>query len=113
MLNDISKSDIELNLLYAKTKQAVMRSSPIVVALATFTAYVLSGHQLDAQTAFTSLALFGTIAHPFHVMPKVKKYRKTNYLQYPSYMHRKEDCTPYPACLFSSKANDHWPLGLL
>lgn len=52
--------------------QAVMRSSPIVVALATFAAYVLSGHQLDAQTAFTSLALFGTIAHPFHVLPKVK-----------------------------------------
>lgn len=51
--------------------QAVMRSSPIVVALATFAAYVLSGHQLDAQTAFTSLALFGTIAHPFHVLPKV------------------------------------------
>lgn len=52
--------------------QAVMRSSPIVVALATFAAYVLSGHELDAQTAFTSLALFGTIGHPFHVLPKVR-----------------------------------------
>ncbi|CAM9247080.1 unnamed protein product [Ectocarpus sp. 13 AM-2016] len=50
--------------------QAVMRSSPIVVTLATFAAYVLSGHELDAQTAFTSLALFGTIGHPFHVLPK-------------------------------------------
>ncbi|CAM9618208.1 unnamed protein product, partial [Laminaria digitata] len=52
--------------------QAVMRSSPIIVALATFAAYVLSGHELDAETAFTSLALFGTIAHPFHVLPKVR-----------------------------------------
>ena len=52
--------------------QAVMRSSPIVVALATFAAYVISGHELDAQTAFTSLALFGTIGHPFHVLPKVR-----------------------------------------
>ena len=49
-----------------------MRSSPIIVALATFAAYVLSGHELDAETAFTSLALFGTIAHPFHVLPKVR-----------------------------------------
>lgn len=50
-----------------------MRSSPIVVALATFAAYVLSGHELDAQTAFTSLALFGTIGHPFHVLPKASR----------------------------------------
>lgn len=48
-----------------------MRSSPIVVALATFAAYVMSGHELDAQTAFTSLSLFGIIGHPFHVLPKV------------------------------------------
>lgn len=47
-----------------------MRSSPIVVALATFAAFVLSGNKLDAQTAFTALALFNTIAHPFHVLPK-------------------------------------------
>lgn len=47
-----------------------MRSSPIAVALATFAAFVLSGNKLDAQTAFTALALFNTIAHPFHVMPK-------------------------------------------
>lgn len=47
-----------------------MRSSPIIVALATFAAFVLSGNKLDAQTAFTALALFNTIAHPFHVMPK-------------------------------------------
>ena len=30
------------------------------------------GRELDAQTAFTSLALFGTIGHPFHVLPKVR-----------------------------------------
>lgn len=53
--------------------QAVMRSSPIVVALATFAAYVLSGHELDAETAFTSLALFGVLGHPFHVLPKVRE----------------------------------------
>ncbi|CAM9631116.1 unnamed protein product [Ectocarpus fasciculatus] len=58
---------------YNQAPQAVMRSSPIVVALATFAAYVLSGHELDAQTAFTSLALFGTIGHPFHVLPKASR----------------------------------------
>ncbi|CAM9464849.1 unnamed protein product [Ectocarpus sp. 8 AP-2014] len=58
---------------YNQAPQAVMRSSPIVVTLATFAAYVLSGHELDAQTAFTSLALFGTIGHPFHVLPKASR----------------------------------------
>ncbi|CAM9113305.1 unnamed protein product [Choristocarpus tenellus] len=50
--------------------QAVMRSSPILVALATFSAYVLTGNELNAETAFTALALFNTVSHPFHVMPK-------------------------------------------
>lgn len=56
-----------------------MRSSPIVVALVTFAAYVLAGNQLTAQTAFTALALFHTIAHPFHVMPKaIQLYADAN-----------------------------------
>lgn len=47
-----------------------MRSSPIVVALATFAAYAFAGGRLDAAVAFPALALFHVIAHPFHVMPK-------------------------------------------
>ncbi|CAM9118953.1 unnamed protein product [Discosporangium mesarthrocarpum] len=50
--------------------QAVMRSSPILVALVTFSAYILMGNVLTAETAFTALALFNTVSHPFHVMPK-------------------------------------------
>jgi hypothetical protein len=55
-------------------KQAVMRISPILVTLATFAAFVRwSGRELTAEKAFAALALFNTISHPFHVIPKVRK----------------------------------------
>lgn len=47
-----------------------MRSSPIVVALATFAAYAFAEGHVDSAVAFPALALFHVIAHPFHVMPK-------------------------------------------
>ena len=46
-------------------------SAPFVVALASFTTYVLSdpNNVLDASTAFVSLTLFNLLRYFFHVPP--------------------------------------------
>jgi ABC-type multidrug transport system fused ATPase/permease subunit len=44
-------------------------ATPIAVALATFAAYVLSGHDLDVSTALTSLALFDLLRFPLFMLP--------------------------------------------
>uniref|UniRef100_A0A7S0EXI0 ATP-dependent transporter ycf16 n=1 Tax=Hanusia phi TaxID=3032 RepID=A0A7S0EXI0_9CRYP len=50
--------------------RALMDASPILVALATFAIYTLLGNELTADKAFTSLALFNLLGHPFTVLPK-------------------------------------------
>mmetsp|Transcript_43912 Transcript_43912/g.138612 ORF Transcript_43912/g.138612 Transcript_43912/m.138612 type:complete len:452 (+) Transcript_43912:172-1527(+) len=50
--------------------RALMDASPILVALATFTIYTLLGNELTADKAFTALALFNLLGHPFTVLPK-------------------------------------------
>ena len=42
----------------------ILNTIPVIVSVATFTAYVLLGNQLTAQKAFTSLTLF-TVRGPF------------------------------------------------
>ena len=37
---------------------AVWDATPYLVSIATFAAYVLSGHELKTSTAFTAIALF-------------------------------------------------------
>ena len=37
---------------------------PLLTAIATFAAYVLSGHELKTSTAFTAIALFAPFAPP-------------------------------------------------
>lgn len=44
---------------------------PILVAVATFAAYTLSGHDLDAGRALTALALFDILRFPLFMLPKV------------------------------------------
>jgi len=44
---------------------------PLGVALATFTAYTLSGNDLDVATALTSLALFDILRFPLFMLPQV------------------------------------------
>jgi len=46
--------------------------TPLMVALATFTAYVCSGHQLDVATALTALALFDILRFPLFMLPSSK-----------------------------------------
>ena len=45
--------------------------TPLLVALATFTAYVFSGHELDVASALTSLSLFAILRFPLLVFPRV------------------------------------------
>merc|ERR1740124_339014 len=44
---------------------------PLLVALATFTAYTLSGHDLDVASALTSIALFDILRFPLFMLPQV------------------------------------------
>lgn len=47
-------------------------STPLFVALATFAAYVWSGHELDVASALTALALFGILRFPLFKLPQSK-----------------------------------------
>jgi len=44
---------------------------PLLVAVATFTTYTLTGHDLDVATALTSLALFEILRFPLFMFPRV------------------------------------------
>lgn len=46
--------------------------TPVCVSLATFTAYVWSGHQLDVASALTALALFDVLRFPLALFPQGK-----------------------------------------
>lgn len=45
--------------------------TPLAVALATFAAYISSGHQLEVASALTSLALFDILRFPLFMLPQV------------------------------------------
>jgi ATP-binding cassette, subfamily C (CFTR/MRP), member 1 len=44
---------------------------PLAVALGTFAAYVVSGHNLTVSTALTSLALFDILRFPLFMLPQI------------------------------------------
>ena len=46
-------------------------TTPLAVALATFAAYILSGHELDVASALTALALFDILRFPLFMLPQV------------------------------------------
>jgi ABC-type multidrug transport system fused ATPase/permease subunit len=46
-------------------------STPLLVALATFTAYSLSGHNLDVAEALTALSLFDVLRFPLFMLPQI------------------------------------------
>lgn len=48
--------------------------APFLVTLATFASYVLSGHNLDATTAFVSLSLFNILRFPINLLPMMVSY---------------------------------------
>jgi len=49
----------------------IWSSAPLAVALATFTTYTLSGHDLDVASALTALALFDILRFPLFMLPQV------------------------------------------
>jgi ATP-binding cassette, subfamily C (CFTR/MRP), member 1 len=46
-------------------------ATPLAVALATFAAYIWSGHKLEVASALTSLALFDILRFPLFMLPQV------------------------------------------
>ena len=44
--------------------------TPMAVALATFAAYIWSGHTLDVASALTALALFNVLRSPLSMLPR-------------------------------------------
>lgn len=48
--------------------------TPLLVAVATFAAYVWSGHVLDVASALTALSLFGILRFPLAMLPQGKKF---------------------------------------
>lgn len=46
-------------------------STPLFVSVITFTTYTLLGNTLDAETAFTALALFNVLRFPLNMLPQV------------------------------------------
>jgi len=45
--------------------------TPMAVALATFAAYIWSGHTLDVASALTALALFNVLRSPLSMLPRI------------------------------------------
>jgi ATP-binding cassette, subfamily C (CFTR/MRP), member 1 len=45
--------------------------TPLLVSLATFAAYVWSGHQLDVASSLTALALFEVLRFPLFMLPQI------------------------------------------
>jgi ABC-type multidrug transport system fused ATPase/permease subunit len=58
-------------MLYQAASGTLWSMVPLLVAVATFTAYVSSGNTLDVSTALTSLALFEILRFPLFMLPNV------------------------------------------
>ena len=68
--------DIELGHLFryyigTSFSRMLWTFTPLAVALATFAAFVLSGHKLDVASALTSLTLFDILRFPLFMLPQV------------------------------------------
>ena len=68
--------DVELKTLrsaaYLKAAQTFSwGSTPLLVSIATFTTFSLTGNELTAQVAFTSLSLFNVLRFPLNILPDV------------------------------------------
>lgn len=46
-------------------------STPLLVALATFAAYTILGHNLDVAEALTALSLFDVLRFPLFMLPQI------------------------------------------
>lgn len=66
----------ELSILWKSFKLSalntlILQTVPTLVTIATFSAYVLLGHELTANKAFTSLSLFAVLRFPLFQLPMV------------------------------------------
>ncbi|XP_021866255.1 ABC transporter C family member 13 isoform X2 [Spinacia oleracea] len=84
-------------------------TTPTLFSLCTFGLYTLMGHQLDAATVFTCVALFNTLISPLNSFPWVinglidafiSTRRLTRFLACPEYsLSRGNSSLLYPSCL--------------
>jgi len=58
-------------LMFKASMIMLWSAAPLLVALATFATYVLSGNRLDVASALTSLALFDILRFPLNMLPSV------------------------------------------
>jgi len=73
-LNHLRDTELEKlwNYVLANSVSIMLWSAtPLCVALATFCAYVLSGHELQVASALTSLALFDILRFPLFMLPQI------------------------------------------
>ena len=60
-----------LSCFRTRNSVSLYSSTPLLVALATFTAYTLSGNQLDVASALTALSLFDVLRFPLFMLPQI------------------------------------------
>lgn len=57
--------------IYSSATAMIWNGTPLAVALATFAAYIWTGHNLEVASALTSLALFDILRFPLFMLPQV------------------------------------------
>lgn len=77
-------------------------SVPLLVAVATFAAYTLSGHNLDVATALTALALFEILRFPLFMLPQIINRiveASISIKRVQSFLLSREHTAPGPGCI--------------
>lgn len=64
-------SQLRTYMLFQALSGTLWSTVPLLVAVATFTAYVASGQELEVEVALTSLALFEILRFPLFMLPNV------------------------------------------
>lgn len=70
-LREIELKQLWRYIIFNSLSIMLWSATPLAVALATFAAYIWSGHQLEVASALTSLALFDILRFPLFMLPQV------------------------------------------
>jgi ABC-type multidrug transport system fused ATPase/permease subunit len=70
-LRDMELVEFRVYLIVKSFSGALWSSTPLFVALVTFTVYIALGNKLDVAAALTSLALFDILRFPLMMLPQV------------------------------------------
>eukprot|EP00804_Cyclotella_cryptica_P002770 CCRYP_021220-RD/>CCRYP_021220-RD protein AED:0.04 eAED:0.04 QI:576/1/1/1/1/0.85/7/1584/1189 len=70
-LRDVELGRLKDYFFTSAVSVSLYSSTPLLVALATFTAYTLLGHDLDVAKALTALSLFDVLRFPLFMLPQI------------------------------------------